>query len=357
MSTPPAKISEEDFSSSFDLDFITQAFFEVDELAVLINKAEALWPFFIALHTNAQYNFDDILRYAGPDDLALTLLCCLAFQPYGPAFIMDWLQLFQSSIEHLAMLSLTPISVSMAVTLLRTCQCHISMTRPWTPSIIILDSAYTTSLTPLSRQPLVFHRPFFHNMSDALCTLVHIPGATLSLPQLPAVCNFFDWQPNQDTFDELHWYTHYVWQALMDLATLWPRTNSPVPVLLASVPSSDYLLDGETYNLTYEADIDTDNLEAWSSMHESDTETKLYSFNDHLGYGEDDLSDLAWIKQEQVADPILPWTPLACSTSPDAAPAPPSPLRTLTLLPMPLQKHLKSQVPFPHDAALDLTLW
>ncbi|ESK81058.1 hypothetical protein Moror_3529 [Moniliophthora roreri MCA 2997] len=41
-----------------------------------------------------------------------------------------------------------------------------------------------------------------------------------SLPQLPAVCNFFDQQPDQDTFDELHWYAHYMWQALMDLATL-----------------------------------------------------------------------------------------------------------------------------------------
>uniref|UniRef100_A0A0W0FI73 Uncharacterized protein n=1 Tax=Moniliophthora roreri TaxID=221103 RepID=A0A0W0FI73_MONRR len=140
-----------------------------------------------------------------------------------------------------------------------------------------------------------------------------------SLPQLPAVCN---------------------WQALMDLATLWPRTNSPVLTLLAGILSSNYMLDGETYNPTYEADIDTDDLEAWSSMHESDAETKLYSFNNHL------------IKQEPVADPILLWTPSAGSISPDATPAPPSPLQTLTPLPTPLRKHLKSQVPFPHDAAL-----
>uniref|UniRef100_A0A0W0GBS1 Uncharacterized protein n=1 Tax=Moniliophthora roreri TaxID=221103 RepID=A0A0W0GBS1_MONRR len=92
MSTPRAKISEEDFSSPFDLDCITQAFFKVDELsppptsadpsscsqllhiwatAVLINKAKALWPLFIALHTNAQYNFNDILCYVGPNDLTM----------------------------------------------------------------------------------------------------------------------------------------------------------------------------------------------------------------------------------------------------------------------------------------------
>uniref|UniRef100_A0A0W0FXT8 Uncharacterized protein n=1 Tax=Moniliophthora roreri TaxID=221103 RepID=A0A0W0FXT8_MONRR len=141
MSTPPAEISAEDFSSPFDLDLVTQEFFEVDELgppptstdppsrsqllhiwaaAVLINKAEALWPLFIALHTNAWYNFNNILHHVGPDDLALTLLRCLAFQPYSPSFILDWLQLFQFSIEHagngLAMLSPTPISTLTAVT-------------------------------------------------------------------------------------------------------------------------------------------------------------------------------------------------------------------------------------------------
>ncbi|ESK81260.1 hypothetical protein Moror_8487 [Moniliophthora roreri MCA 2997] len=158
----------------------------------------------------------------------------------------------------------------------------------------------------------------------------------VSLLQLPAVCNFFDQQPDQDTFDKLHWYAHYVQQALMDLATLWPRSNSSVSVLLAGIPLSDYMLDGETYNPTYEADIDTDDLEAWSSAHESDTETKLYSFNNHLGYSEDDLSDLAQIKQEPVADPILLQTPSACSISPDATPAPPSPLQTPTPLPTPL---------------------
>ncbi|ESK80836.1 hypothetical protein Moror_4304 [Moniliophthora roreri MCA 2997] len=158
----------------------------------------------------------------------------------------------------------------------------------------------------------------------------------LSLPQLPAVCNFFDWQPDQDTFDELHWYAHYMRQALMDLATLWPRTNSSVPALLAGIPLSDYMLDRETYNLTYEVDIDTDNLEAWSSAHKSDTETKLYSFNNHLGYSEDNLSNLARIKQEPVANPILPQTPSAHLISPDAAPAPPSPLRTPTPLLTPL---------------------
>ncbi|ESK81345.1 hypothetical protein Moror_16709, partial [Moniliophthora roreri MCA 2997] len=46
---------------------------------------------------------------------------------------------------------------STAVTLLRMCQCHISMkTCPWTPLIIILNLAYVTSLTLLSRQPSVF---------------------------------------------------------------------------------------------------------------------------------------------------------------------------------------------------------
>ncbi|ESK81059.1 hypothetical protein Moror_3530 [Moniliophthora roreri MCA 2997] len=86
------------------------------------------------------------------------------------------------------------------------------------------------------------------------------------------------------------------------------------------------MLDGETYNPTYKVNIDTDNLEAWSSTHKSDVETKLYLFNNHLGYGKDDLSNLARIKQEQVADPILPQTPSARLISPDAAPALPSPL-------------------------------
>ncbi|ESK82213.1 hypothetical protein Moror_8750 [Moniliophthora roreri MCA 2997] len=120
---------------------------------------------------------------------------------------------------------------------------------------------------------------------------------------------------------------YYVRQALINLAALWPKTNSPVPALLAGIPLSNYMLDGETYDPIYKADVDTDDLEAWSSVHESDTETPAYSFNDHLGYGEDDLSNLAWIKQEFiVADSILPWTPLACSPSPSAIPMQPSPL-------------------------------
>uniref|UniRef100_A0A0W0F9M6 Uncharacterized protein n=1 Tax=Moniliophthora roreri TaxID=221103 RepID=A0A0W0F9M6_MONRR len=122
MSTPPAEISTEDFSSPFNLEFVTQEFFDVDELgpcptsqdppshyqllhiwaaAILINKAKALWQLFITLWTNARYNFDDILHHVGPDDLALSLLCYLAFQPYGPTFVLDWLQLFQSLIEQL----------------------------------------------------------------------------------------------------------------------------------------------------------------------------------------------------------------------------------------------------------------
>uniref|UniRef100_A0A0W0F656 Uncharacterized protein n=1 Tax=Moniliophthora roreri TaxID=221103 RepID=A0A0W0F656_MONRR len=166
-----------------------------------------------------------------------------------------------------------------------------------------------------------------------------------SLPQLSAVCNI-------NTFDELHWYAYYVQQALIDLAALWPKTNSPVPALLAGVLLSDYMLDGETYNPTYKSDIDTDNLEAWSSAYESDAETKPYLFNNHLGYSEDDLSDLARIKQEPVANSILLHTPLACSPSPNATPAKPSPLQTLTFLPTPLRKGLNSQIPFSHDTAL-----
>ncbi|ESK82265.1 hypothetical protein Moror_15487 [Moniliophthora roreri MCA 2997] len=87
-------------------------------------------------------------------------------------------------------------------------------------------------------------------------------------------------------------------------------------MLLPSVSSSDYMLDRETYNPAFEANIDTDDLEAWSSMHKSDTETKLYLFNDYLGYSENDLSDLAQIKQEFiVANSLLLWTPPAHTIS------------------------------------------
>ncbi|ESK89243.1 hypothetical protein Moror_5128 [Moniliophthora roreri MCA 2997] len=74
-------------------------------------------------------------------------------------------------------------------------------------------------------------------------------------------CNFFDQQPDQDTFDKLHWYTYHT-HALIDLAALWPKSNSPTPALLTGIPLSDYMLDGETYNLIYEADIDTDQSES-----------------------------------------------------------------------------------------------
>ncbi|EEB89096.1 hypothetical protein MPER_12851 [Moniliophthora perniciosa FA553] len=120
--TPPSSISAADFKSPFTLPFVTQDFFETEDLttppsagtrpsrfhllriwaaAVLINKAEHLWPLFIALRDNTHFDFPTILRHAGPDNLELSLLRCLALQPYGPPFILDWLLLFQSSIEEL----------------------------------------------------------------------------------------------------------------------------------------------------------------------------------------------------------------------------------------------------------------
>ncbi|EEB92060.1 hypothetical protein MPER_09483, partial [Moniliophthora perniciosa FA553] len=69
--------------------------------AVIINKAEFLWPLFLALQNNTHFDFPIVLEHTGPNDLQLCLLCCLAFQTYGPAFILDWLHLFQSSIEQL----------------------------------------------------------------------------------------------------------------------------------------------------------------------------------------------------------------------------------------------------------------
>ncbi|ESK80885.1 hypothetical protein Moror_15792 [Moniliophthora roreri MCA 2997] len=169
MSTPPTKISTEDFSSPFNLKFMTQEFFKADELgppptsmdpsshyqllciwamAILITKAEALWLLFVALHTNVWYNSDNILCHMGPNDLSLTLLHCLAFQPYGPTFILDWLQLFQSLIEQLWFGHAITYAnlLSMAVILLKTCLCLMSMrSHPWDPLITVLNSGYMTS--------------------------------------------------------------------------------------------------------------------------------------------------------------------------------------------------------------------
>ncbi|ESK84047.1 hypothetical protein Moror_11486 [Moniliophthora roreri MCA 2997] len=97
------------------------------------------------------------------------------------------------------------------------------------------------------------------------------------------------------------------------------------------------MLDGETYNLTYKADINTDQSESWLSVHESDEETEHYLFNDHLNYGINNLANLAQIKQEfAAADSTLLQTPSACMPSPSATPMQPSPLQTPTLLPTPL---------------------
>ncbi|ESK83048.1 hypothetical protein Moror_11726 [Moniliophthora roreri MCA 2997] len=81
------------------------------------------------------------------------------------------------------------------------------------------------------------------------------------------------------------------------------------------------MLDEETYNLIYKADINTDQSELWSSAHKSNEETEHYSFNNHLSYSIDDLADL---------------TPSAGPPSPSAAPVQPSPLQTPTPLSTPL---------------------
>uniref|UniRef100_A0A0W0G4Y3 Uncharacterized protein n=1 Tax=Moniliophthora roreri TaxID=221103 RepID=A0A0W0G4Y3_MONRR len=170
-------------------------------------------------------------------------------------FILDWLQLFQSSIEQLIIWDGKQNSIhsqcwqwfghTITYTNLHVNSCDPAkdMPVPHSDEDSPMDTFNYHSQFGLHDQsdsafePSVFCRPFFHNTSDALCTLA-VPA---SLPQLPAVCDFFNWQPNQDTFDELHWYAHYMQQVLMDLVTLWPRTNSPVPTLLASVPSSNYI--------------------------------------------------------------------------------------------------------------------
>ncbi|EEB89110.1 hypothetical protein MPER_12834 [Moniliophthora perniciosa FA553] len=410
---PPNDLHDTDFTSPFTYELVTQHLLEKDDytnppsaatvpsrfyllriwaVGAIISKCDSFWPLFHALRTNKPFNFDLVLTRFGPQDFELILLRCLAFQPYGPAFILDWLLLFQSTIEQLVVRDKKQKyfhpqrwqwfghAHTYANLKVKGSDPAVDVPRPQSPTATKRGYDHKARFGLKDRSAEAFLKAFGFPVSE-LQNYVRCPPNTpsswsyahntyaqvrhpkrgrrwalpASLAQLPEESNMFDNQDDYDCFEVLHWYAYYVVTALKDLAALWPTADSTPPALTPSAAADGYMLDGTTYDPKYESELDTDNDDLWSSAHDSDIESTKYSFNDHLGYEEKtfELSDLLAIKREDSPAPPVSQDPVI--DEPNLSTRVRTPFSTPPLhlrLSGTALRALAKAVPFHQDAAL-----